>query len=461
LTPRAQLSAFLFSATLAFAGSAAAAPPPQHELTVPQQAAIARAFAPTFVFHPDEDYFPTSSMVPSGTGGGVATWHARVEQYRTLTRAEKLQRAAVAYRVFPRLKDGRTEVVVEYWCYYVFNAFTIKGGWLPYRVHDNHPHDLERLYVVLWLTEDVGLDDVPIDEIRVRRTLQVHSIIANAHDGSIPPNQYTVAKEEALPLPLTILVERGSHAMAPDIDGDGRFTPAIDSTEVRKVQWGIRDSGSTWGWYRTSYMDTRDASAVRVCGPSPPPTRESYPCEGYVLYAAGELQRWFGEQRLSGRDRSDVLGSTPWLTRTFGDIRVEELMVPSDPGNGQALNRMVRRRERTETGFVVGFTSVQLSPAVVFGGRYVKEVASRRTPDLIAETMVVASSGSRASVEATLWSSYSLDAVTNIVVGGGWFSNTGSGDLAAGIDFRIGRFRVRPTWRMRTLDFDARLTTTF
>ena len=75
--------------------------------------------------------------------------------------------------------------------------------------------------------------------------------------------------------------------------------------------------------------------------------------------------------------------------------------------------------------------------------------------------MVVASSGSRASVEATLWSSYSLDAVTNIVVGGGWFSNTGSGDLAAGIDFRIGRFRVRPTWRMRTLDFDARLTTTF
>jgi hypothetical protein len=159
-----------------------------------------------------------------------------------------------------------------------------------------------------------------------------------------------------------------------------------------------------------------------------------------VLYAADELQRWFGEQRLSARDRSDVLGKTPWLTRTFGDIRVEELMVPNDPPNGQALNRMVRRRERTETGFVVGFTSVQLSPAVVFGGRYLKEVASRRAPDLIAETMVAPHPAAGRRSRQPLWSS--SPAVTNIVVGGGWFSNTGSGDVAAGIDFRIGRFRA-------------------
>jgi hypothetical protein len=109
---------------------------------------------------------------------------------------------------------------------------------------------------------------------------------------------------------------------------------------------------------------------------------------------------------------------------------------------------------------VVGFTLSRCRGRRL-GGRYLKEVASRRAPDLIAETMVVAPSGSRAFVEATLWSSYSLDAVTNVIVGGGWFSNTGSGDLAAGIDFRIGRFRVRPTWRMRTLDFDSRITTTF
>ena len=462
MTPRAQLFAFLFSATLAFAGSAAAAPPPQHELTVPQQAAIARAFAPTFVFHPDEDYFPTSSMVPSGTGGGVATWHARVEQYRTLTRAEKLQRAAVAYRVFPRLKDGRTEVVVEYWCYYVFNAFTIKGGWLPYRVHDNHPHDLERLYVVLWLTEDVGLDDVPIDEIRVRRTLQVHSIIANAHDGSIPPNRYTVAKEEALPLPLTILVERGSHAMAPDIDGDGRFTPAIDSTEVRKVQWGIRDSGSTWGWYRNvvhGYPRRVGRPSVRAVAPSSP----------RVLPVRG-IRAVCGRRTAALVWRAAVVGQGS--LRRVGQHAVAHPDVRRHPGRGaHGAHRPGQRTgpephgsaPRTDGNRVRGRLHLRRNCRRPSSSAAATSRRSRRgaTPDLIAETMVVASSGSRASVEATLWSSYSLDAVTNVVVGGGWFSNTGSGDVAAGIDFRIGRFRVRPTWRMRTLDFDARLTTTF
>jgi hypothetical protein len=46
-----------------------------------------------------------------------------------------------------------------------------------------------------------------------------------------------VAKEEALPLPLTILVERVRMRWRQTSTGDGRFTSAIDSTDVRKVQW--------------------------------------------------------------------------------------------------------------------------------------------------------------------------------------------------------------------------------
>jgi hypothetical protein len=34
--------------------------------------------------------------------------------------------AALAYRVFPRSDDRQAEIIVEYWCYYVFNAYTIK-----------------------------------------------------------------------------------------------------------------------------------------------------------------------------------------------------------------------------------------------------------------------------------------------------------------------------------------------
>ena len=72
----------------------------------------------------------------------------------------------------------------------------------------------------------------------------------------------TSADDESLIPPLTILVERGSHAMAPDLNHDGRFTPGVDSTAILKLQWGIRDRGSTWGPYRASFMDGRDSSAA-------------------------------------------------------------------------------------------------------------------------------------------------------------------------------------------------------
>ena len=34
-------------------------------------------------------------------------------------------------------------------------------------------------------------------------------------------------------------------------------------------------------------------------------------------------------------------------------------------------------------------------------------------------------------------------------------------DVAAGVDLRIGRWRVRPTWRIRENALNARVTTTF
>jgi len=98
-------------------------------LSSAQRIVVARAFAPTLVFHPLENYLPTSSMVPLGAEAGPETWRVRVARYQALSSAEKLQRAAVAYRVFSRVRRGRSEVVVEYWCYYVYNEFMVRGGW--------------------------------------------------------------------------------------------------------------------------------------------------------------------------------------------------------------------------------------------------------------------------------------------------------------------------------------------
>jgi len=426
-----------------------------------QQLTLARAFAPTLVFHPREDYFPESSMDSLAGESSIEGWEERVAHYRSSSLQNRLQRAALAYRVFSRLENGQVEVVIEYWCYYVYNAFTVRGGWLPYKIADNHPNDLERLYLVLrpsavgWPSENAS------DDTWARASFRIHRIVANAHDGSIPPNQYTTHAGESLAVPITVLVERGSHAMAPDIDNDGRFTPGIDSTAILKLQWGIRDSGSTWGWYRDSYMDGRDASSVRLCGPIGVGGTPDSDCRRYALYPAEDLQRWFKELQLSAQDRHEVVGRTPWLVRAFGDVHVENLMVPADPANGHHLDKMLRRRSQAEEGFLVGFTTVDHDPTLVVGRRDFWEIPTRHAPDIVTEANALMPNDRKTLVEATLWGSYSLDAITNVLFGFGYFSESGSPSPIVGSELRIGRFRVRPSWRLRDNGFDTRVTTLF
>jgi hypothetical protein len=373
----------------------------------------------------------------------------------------KLEQSAVQYRVFSRLVDGRIEVVAEYWCYYVFNAFTVRVAWFPHRVPDNHPHDLERVYFVLRPVRARATAVYP-DEAWARSAFRVERVVTNAHDGSIPPNQYVAHAGEPLVPPLAVLVERGSHAMAPDINRDGRFTPADDSTGTTKLLWGIRDRGTTWGRYRASYMDLRGLSSVRLCGPATPlPEREV--CQPYALTPAGELQDWFRQVPLSPTDRRNILGDTPWLTRAFGDVRVEQLMFPTDPPDGRMLDSMLRRRSRTHAGYVLGWTTTGSHvPTFLVGRRYFWEVPSRYAPDIIGEAMALFPVGGRRIGKATVFGSYSLDAVTSVLVGTSWISNgTPAPDVLAGVDLRIGLLRVRPTWGFRGGGFDSRLTVRF
>ena len=456
----------------------AAALPSPLTLTANQAASVARAFAPILVFHPLERYFPISPMmrlghnvVPSGAGDGgdearttpdgLETWPTRVAGYGALSQADKLSRAALGYRVFSRLDHrDRLEIVVEYWCYYVYNEFTVRGTWLPYRVRDNHPHDLERLYLVLTPTEAAGASDDAPGEAWARRAFRIRRVVANAHDGSIPPNQYDVSDDDMLTPPLTVLVERGSHAMAPDVDHDGRFTPGVDSTAALKLQWGIRDTGATGSRYRASFMDDRDASSTRLCGPADANTTERDDCPRYALFQSDDVQSWFEQFELSSRDRSNVLGRSSWWVRTFGDVQLETLMVPSDPPDGKVLDAMVRRQIRGQNGFLVGLTGVTDSPAFIIGRRYFWNVGHRRAPDIAGEFVALLSVG-RPVIEATLWGSYTVDAITNVVIGGGWFSERQLADVEAGTDLRVGRFTVRPTWRVREGRINARVTMTF
>jgi hypothetical protein len=164
---------------------------------------------------------------------------------------------------------------------------------------------------------------------------------------------------------------------------------------------------------------------------------------------------------LSTADRDEIVGRTSWLVRTFGDARIENLMVPSDPANGHVLDRMLRRRSKNETGFVAGFTTVDHAPALVVGRRSSWEVPFGYAPDILAEAVALLPNGRHTLFEATVWGSYRVDAITNVMIGYGWFSESGSGSVAVGTELRIGRFKVRPSWRLNDGGFDSRVTTTF
>ncbi|PYR37546.1 MAG: hypothetical protein DMF90_06390 [Acidobacteria bacterium] len=265
------------------AGAQTSDPAGSRRFSAAEQIAIARAFAPMLVFHAEEHYFPISSMflLPSERGADteapatpevhdqLGSAEERAARYKLLPQQDKLSRAAVGYRVFSRFKRGQTEVIVEYWCHYVYNEFTIRGTWFPYRISGNHTQDLERLFLVLVPTGD-GPRTEAADEVWARAAFRIERIVANAHDGSVPPNEYDVRDGRLVEPPVTILVERGSHAMAPDINHDGRFTPGEDSTTNNKLLWGIRDAGRPWGWYRKSQMDARNPGrTVRLCNPKP------------------------------------------------------------------------------------------------------------------------------------------------------------------------------------------------
>ena len=441
-----------------------------------EQAAIARAFAPVFIFHPDEQYFPISSMFPmtlgtdldsapvptSGAREQLGRAAERAARYDALPKETKLALAAVGFRVFSRFKHGESEVIVEYWCHYVYNQFTIRGSYLPYRISRNHPQDLERLFIVLTPVPGAPPPVEDADESWARAAFRIRRIVANAHDGSVPPNEYEVKDERHLDT-ISILVERGSHAMAPDIDHDGRFTPDIDSTSTGKLLWGIRDGGSIWGWYRKAHMDPRNSPrAVHLCAlaTSEEPSRGA--CAPYRLYAIENLQRWFDALQLSESDRRDIVGHTSLLTRTFSNVRVEDLMVPRDPADGRVLDRMLRRRPRSGPGLLAGFATLANGPGLAVGPRYTADVPSKRWPDVVAEAVALVPHGQPPVVKASLFGSYSIDAMASVIVGADWISRARpSADIVTGLEVHIGSILLRPSWRLREGVFDSMVVAVF
>lgn len=477
------------SLVTALSGAAALSGP---SLSHAEQIAIARAFAPTFVFHPDEPYFPTSPLFPlaldraaaQSLGQPTESWEAlqaltpaaldeqlgtvaaRVARYDKLSPAEKLSLATIHWRVYPMRFGGRNVVVAEYWCYYAFNRYHLQGGVVPIGVQDNHAHDLERVFLVLEQRPDAETTLNPAPDIAwARRLYRVRRIVANAHGGVVAANRVNVPAAREMSIPPDVIVELGSHAMAPDLNGDGLFTLGVDHSRQNGFVWGIRDHGEMWSQYRTSYMDRRDPlTAVKLCPQekADDPATPAPGCMPYALASSDDLQDWFENLRLTARQRARIVGTTSPTMRMFGDVKTEQLMVPSDPPDGSMLKTMLLRASHSERGFLAGVMTAVHSTGPFVGGRIALPVNVPGMPDLLAEAIAMTPMNQKPRAEATLLGFYRADAVVKVVGGVGVFTGPRRGmDAIGGVEFRAGRLRVRPTTHLKSHDFQTRLLFVF
>jgi len=120
---------------------------------------------------------------------------------------------------------------MEYWFYYPFD----EGKSHP------HIHDSEHLFI-------------EVDKLGGT----VRNVFASAHDSFVPNNLYSTLVKDAPPvaLPLFAMVELAKHAMAPDLNHDGRFTRGVDDNLHNELYafWGIRDRGSKVHFLMEPYL---------------------------------------------------------------------------------------------------------------------------------------------------------------------------------------------------------------
>lgn len=464
---------------LILSGSLFAMTPPLAELpplSVDEQDALARLFAPTFVFHPDERYFPVSPLYPASWRSAMTPAaddrsliehlgnpQQRLAAYDRLSSGEKLAVAAVIYRVAQINHGDHQDVVVEYWCHYVFNRYWVKGGVIPVAVQANHQQDLEVVY--LRLEPRPGAAPGATEEA-LRRRFTIRSVVTSAHSGVVPANRYDVERGDTLDLPVHVLVELGSHAMAPDINRDGRFSPELDSSQRTKMIWGIRDRGSTWLRDRSGDTGARAAtsSTLALCGGWAARGRHDAGCVPYVLEPADAIQNWF-RPMLSAQDGRSLIGSVPAWTRWFGDGDKHQLLFPVASAGESRLPHLARRTAEAERGFLLGFAGFRGEPTAILGGRYLLPVQSRVWPDLLIEGSLriddpsaLVQAPSKLGVRGTLETRFPLDAVSTVFLASGWLRESersrGRLDAIIGVEFRFGSFRLRQGYRLNARSWD-------
>jgi hypothetical protein len=415
-------------------------------LTPDIERALAERFAPALVYHGAEKYFPTSPLFSLETkvtinpaaadatslAARLGTADQRREYYESLSPREKSAISQVFYRVYDSKLGREPVVVIEYWLYYVQNTYRVRGNLFPVWVDGNHPNDLEHVHVVVHRDADGNY--------------ALYEVDGSAHTGTMPANRHRFGPEEH-PTDTRFIVELGSHANAPDVDGDGVFTPGPDGESGYKLLWGIRDHGITWARYRPGYMDARTgANAV---------TFELADAAGdaadrltYRLVPVRDLEDAFSALNLTVDER-DALFETHrnWFRRAFGGDNgsPDKLLVPPPlRTDKEAIG--IEKLEDTQRGFLLGTQLNLEQQGGFFGARYGYLFGSTYVPDVVFEADGILTRHHR-HLETRAMVSYPLDGSTTLMFGRALVVDVlhpdrRQWDWVAAVEFPVGHMRV-------------------
>ena len=400
---------------------------PASEIPADEQHQLALQFAPVLVFHPEEKYLPCSPEMWRAQGGSEGLSGSA---YDAVSLEEKARNAVVFYRIY----DRGEQRVVEYWLYYVNDSYRAGGGLFPFWSDASHFNDLEFIFLIL-------------DRKPASNDWRIEEIISSAHEIN---NIHKMSSDNP-PQRIRFLVELGSHAMAPDLNADGRFTPSWEGRSNSKIVWGIRDYGNIWARYSSAYSSARIAPSAVFLYPKgsddlvPVLSRQfTYRLESVSRIMSRSFE-W--KDRLPRNTRN-------WVTRIFSkpDGSSKSLALPPMHPNFGKPGRAEYNQAAIERGLFVGYTPILADYTLFAGYRYTQPSHSRYVPDAVLDSYALLCGDGNDYYEFQMTGAYPVDAISSLVGGFSILSDSISFEhrqlnWVGGFEVRLNRFRFHSTFR--------------
>lgn len=196
---------------------------------------LAERAAPILWFSPDEPLRPRKKIpepLPGDKSAGAPVVYYRVSRIMDEVGGNKKFKADTADEADLFLK-GLNEVTIRYFFYYSED----KG------LH-GHVNDLESLALDISFTRMTAAAEKAEDEDDKVAYYVAHlkTAVGAAHGVAWFNNELDIGEDERdVSLPLTVLVEQGKHATAPDRNADGVYSPGYDVNRRYEDAWGVRD----------------------------------------------------------------------------------------------------------------------------------------------------------------------------------------------------------------------------